>query len=209
MRTIIAASVFISWVCAGYAQSQAELKKRVDLLEERVARLEASIGKPAAKEGAAATKEEIVAAEREKARARMRKDLEVYSREDLGKIEKLYQVANNEWKTDAGVQSLQALIAQYGKANRTGCALLYLGQMTQGDERVHYLVQAIKDFGDCYYGNGVQVGAYARLHLAGFYRKTGQTAKAEVLIKEIKEQYPNAIDHRGNLLADIIAKENK
>ena len=58
----MAASVFISWVCAGYAQSQAELKRRVDLLEARVAKLEASIVKQESKEGAAATKEELTEA---------------------------------------------------------------------------------------------------------------------------------------------------
>lgn len=206
MRAIWVASVFMSVACAVQAQSQADLKKRIDLLEARIAKLEAAAGKPEAKEGAAATKEELVAAERAKAKDRMRKDFEVYSREDLAKIEKLYQVANNEWKTDAGKQSLQQLISQYGKANRTGCALLYLGQMTQGDERVHYLTQAIKEFGDCYYGDGVQVGAYARLYLADTLKQAGQTDKADALIQEIKEQYPNAINHRGRLLADILAK---
>ena len=209
MRAIWVASVFMSVACAVQAQSQAELKKRLDLLEERIAKLEAAAGGTAAKEGAAATKEELVAGERAKAKDRMRKDLEVYSREDLAKIEKLYQVASNECKTDAGKQSLQQLVAQYDKANRTGCALLYLGQITQDDERVHYLTQAIKDFGDCYYGDGVQVGAYARFYLAGTYRKAGQTAKAKALIKEIKEQYPNAIDHRGNLLVDLLARDGE
>jgi len=196
-------ALLCSFTCAVSAQTMTDLKKRIEALEARVAKLESAAGQSETK----ASKEQIVDGERAKARVRMRKDLDVYSREDLGKIEKLYQVANKDWNSDAGKQSLQQLISQYGKANRTGCALLYLGQMTQGDERVHYLQQAIKDFGDCYYGDGVQVGAYARLYLAGTYKKAGQTAKADALIQEIKEQFPNAINHRGDLLADRLAGE--
>ena len=209
MKTIIAASLVLSVVCTGFAQSPFDLKKRIDLLEERVAKLEAAIGKQEARQETTTAKETIAENERALAKARMRKDLEVYSAEDLSKIEQLYQVANKEWRTDAGKKSLEELIAKYGKANRTGCALQYLGQMTQGDERVHYLNKAIEGFSDCRYGDGVQVGAYARFYLAYQYKKDGNEGKAKALFDEIAKLYPNAIDHRGNLLSDVIAKENK
>jgi len=82
--------------------------------------------------------------------------------------------------------------------------LLYLGQMSNGQEREDYLKEAIEDFSDCFYGNGVQVGAYARYYLAHHYRKSGETSKAEKLFTELKEEYPDAIDHKGQLLSALI-----
>ena len=205
MKQVLMVGVCVCAAAAAGAQSLGELKARVGALEERVAKLEARV-EPAVKQ---ASKEEIVAEQRGLAKTRMRQDLEVYSREDLGKIEKLYQVANKQWRSEEGKASLKELIATYGKANRTGCALLYLGQMSTGEDQLDYLKKAIEGFSDCFYGNGVQVGAYARLYLAYRYKKDGQADKAAALFKEIGELYPHAIDHRGNLLSAIIEKEQK
>jgi TolA-binding protein len=206
MKTVMLAAMVVSMVSSGFAQSVMELKQRVEKLEARVAKLEAAAGgAPEAK----ASKEQAVEGERAKAKARMRKDLEVYSSEELGKIEKLYQVANKEWRTEQGKSSLKELVSKFDKANRTGCALLYLGQMSTGDEQIDYLTKAIEGFSDCYYGDGAQVGAYARMYLAYRYKQDKKADKANALFDEIKTQYPNAIDHRGNLLSEIIAKELK
>ena len=134
----------------------------------------------------------------------MRKDSEIYSRDELKEIENLYQVANKQWRTEEGKDSLKKLINKYDKANRTGCALLYLGQMSKGEEREEYLKQTIADFSDCYYGDGVQVGAYARYYLAYHYKESGNTKKAAELFDEIGELYPNAIDHKAKLLSALI-----
>ena len=141
-----------------------------------------------------------------KAKARMRQDLKIYSRGELRKIESLYQVANKKWRSQEGIESLKTLISKYKKANRTGCALLYLGQVSKG-KQIKYLQQAIKEFSDCFYGNGVQVGSYARFKLIWIYLRNGDKAKAHKLIQEIKTNYPTAIDHRGNNLVTIIAHE--
>lgn len=154
-------------------------------------------------------KKKVTVDNKTKARERMRKDLKIYSREELREIETLYQVANKKWRSQEGVESLKLLIENYKKANRTGCALLYLGQMSRGDEQIKYLMQAIKDFSDCYYGNGVQVGAYARFKLLWIYVRNGNKTKADKLVQEIKTNYPDAIDHRGNNLVDIIDREFK
>ena len=122
---------------------------------------------------AQARPEERAEANRAKARERMRRDQELYSPQQIQEIESLYQVANQKWQTEAARKSLQTLVEKYPKANRTGCALLYLGQMTHGDGQVAYLEQAIADHSDCFYGDGVQVGAYARFLLAQVYRKGG------------------------------------
>ena len=149
----------------------------------------------------------VLEAQRTKARERMREDLKIYSKDDLRQIESLYQVANKKWKSEEGNESLKQLIAKYDKANRTGCALLYLGQMTRGAEQVDYLKQAIEKFSNCYYGNGVQVGANARLILSGIYMRNGDKEKAVQLLKEIKTNYPDAITHKGQSLAPMIDME--
>ncbi|MBT8046336.1 MAG: hypothetical protein KJN67_04135, partial [Pontiella sp.] len=184
------------------AHADPKLEKRVADLEKEVAELKAALAPVMEK----AKAEQIVAQQRNEARTRMRMDSEVYSRDELKEIESLYQVANKQWKTEEGKESLKKLISKYHKANRTGCALLYLGQMSKGEEREDYLKQAIEDFSDCFYGNGVQVGAYARYYLAYHYRESGEKKKAAGLFKELGELYPNAINHKGKLLSTLIEK---
>jgi tetratricopeptide (TPR) repeat protein len=111
-------------------------------------------------------------------------------------------VANKQWQSEEAQESLKTLVEKYKKANRTGCAILYLGQMSQGDEQIAYLKQAIKDHSDCFYGDGAQVGALARLFLARAYLNSGNDKKAKPLFEEIRKNYPDAIDHNGNLLVE-------
>ncbi|EIQ01765.1 hypothetical protein OpiT1DRAFT_00340 [Opitutaceae bacterium TAV1] len=143
---------------------------------------------------------------KERARKRFEEDRNIYSVEELRDIEKLYQVANKQWNSPEAKESLKILIEKYPKANRTGCALQYLGQMSSGEEKEQYLKRAIKDFGDCYYGSGVQVGAYARLYLADYYRKQGKANEAKALYEEIQKYYPDAVNHKGKPLGNIIPK---
>jgi tetratricopeptide (TPR) repeat protein len=178
------------------------LKERVAALEAEVAELKEALAPIMEKERA----NQIVTQQRAHAKERMRKDSEFYSRDELREIETLYQVANKQWRTEEGKESLEELINKYDKANRTGCALLYLGQMSKGEERIDYLEQAIAGFSDCFYGDGVQVGAYARFYLASYYKKSGEAEKASELFSEICEKYPSAIDHKGNLLSKLLKK---
>ena len=171
-------------------------------LEKRVAELEAIVAPVVAKAQAG----KMVERQRTKARERMRKDSAVYTREQLREIENLYQVANRKWRSQEGKDSLKQLIKKFDKANRTGCAMLYLGQMSKGKEKQKYLQKAIDDFSDCYYGDGVQVGAYARLHLAYYYKEKGEDKKAAKLFEEIASKYPDAIGHNGRPLSDSMNK---
>ncbi|MCG6156940.1 tetratricopeptide repeat protein [Rubinisphaera margarita] len=181
------------------ADEDADLAARVRQLEERLESLEKKL-EPMLKEQ---NREDLVVRQRTAARERMRQDVETYTREDLQSIERLYQVANDNWQSPEAVESLKTLVEKYKKANRTGCAILYLGQMTKGDQQIRYLKQAIDDFSDCYYGNGVQVGAYGRFLLAYHLKQAGQDAEAERLLTELEEKYPDAIDHRGRLLNEL------
>jgi hypothetical protein len=199
MKRIIIASVL---VCSLIAHADTRLEKRVADLETEVAELKAALAPVLAE----AKAKEVADQQRIKAKERMRKDTEIYSRDELREIERLYQVANKQWKTQEGKDSLKALIEKFDQANRTGCALLYLGQMSTGDEREDYLKQAIEEFSDCFYGDGVQVGAYARYYLAYHYKNAGEQNKAAKLFSEMEQQYPDAIDHKGNLLSTLIRK---
>ncbi len=205
MKTMISAGFvfFLSFLL--YAQDADKigtLEKRIKELEVRVSKLESVLSADMdKKEG-----EKKIEQQRALARERMRKDSEIYSQKELEDIETLYQVANQKWQTQEGKDSLKKMIEKYDNANRTGCALLYLGQMSKGKEREEYLQKAIKGFSDCFYGDGVQVGAYARFYLGFYYKENGQNEKAEELFKEIDSKYPDAIDHKGRSLTDLLKK---
>ena len=179
-----------------------ELADKVRKLEERVDQLEKIVH--VKKEDAQANTQ--TADRRERVRKRFEQDRATYSIEELREIEKLYQIANDKWDSPEAKDSLKKLIEKYAKANRTGCALLYLGQMSSGEEREKYLKQAIDSFSDCYYGNGVQVGAYARFYLAIYYQEIGKKNEASAHFDEIRKNYPDAINHKGRPLADIMPK---
>jgi TolA-binding protein len=146
---------------------------------------------------------EQIDAEKAKARTRMRQDSRKYSEDELRDAEQLYQVANKSWRSPEAWQNLEALVKKYPKFNRTGCAVLYLGQYSKGEQREKYLKQAIDDFSDCFYGDGVQVGAYARYLLAMHYKDTKNPDKAAELLKELIKKYPKSVTHGGDQLAKI------
>jgi len=209
-RTTRGLSVFFAVVsvavvpCVGEAPEATveQLNEQIKALEKRVAELEALILPMRGKLEAEARRARF----RQRFEERTRKDQEAYTPEQLREISTLYQVANRKWNSPEAKESLKKLLAKYDKANRTGCALLYLGQMSGGEEKEEYLKQAMNQHGDCWYGDGVQVGAYARFYLAMHYRETGKTEEADKLLKELRENYPDAINHRGRLLQDLLPK---
>jgi hypothetical protein len=144
-----------------------------------------------------------------KARERMQQDAKNFSDQERRDIESLYQIANQKWQMPEARDSLKTLVEKYKKANRAGCAILYLGQMSRGDEQIAYFKQAIADHGDCYYGDGVQVGAFARFLLAQVYWKSGNAEQAKVLSDEIRSKYREAVDHQGQLLVKQLPDEDR
>ncbi|WP_353565680.1 tetratricopeptide repeat protein [Haloferula sargassicola] len=196
-KTILAAALLALPVTA-----PASLESRVAELEKKVAELEKKLGDaPAADEGKAT---EAVEKNKQAARERGRRDNEVYSIEDRRDIESLYQVANKNWRSNEAVDSLEKLIQKYKKSNRTGCATLYLGQMSEGEQRLKYLRRAVEDFSDCYYYDGCQVGAYARLMLGDTLARNGDLKEAKELAAEIRKDYPTATDHKGQLVVAVL-----
>ena len=135
---------------------------------------------------------------------KMAHDQQKYSQQQLNEAEQLYQVANRKWGTLEASNSLQTMIQKYPDIDRTGCAVLYVAQMSQGEDRARYLQDCIDKYHDCFYRDGVQVGVYARFLLAGDLKQNGEAAKSKALLDEIKSKYPDALDHSGNLLVDSI-----
>ena len=186
---------------AAEADDQAKiraLEEKVARLEARLAELEKRVNPVVAKQTTEQNAQDRAKKQQALARARMSQDLKKHNRDQLREAEQLYQVANKNWRAPEAKQSLQQMIERFPDVNRTGCAALYLAQWSEGEERERLLKEVIEKFGDCFYGNGVQVGAYARFLLALYYKDKGEADKAKDLFEEIRTKYPDAIDHRGN-----------
>jgi len=145
---------------------------------------------------------------------KMTQDWKQYTKTQIQEAERLMGVADKKYGTPEGKAAVQEMVQKFPGLNRTGCAMLYLATMSKGEERTRYFQECIDKYNDCFYGDGVQVGAYARFLLAQDYQQRGQTEKAKALVDELKANYPDAIDHEGNLLLDnygdaFISKQTK
>ncbi len=172
------------------------LSQRIIALEKRVAELEKKLAPVLEEERV----KQIAEARKRRARERMLLDAEHLSRLDLNLIEKAYQTANRDWKAEEAKKALALLTEKYPAANRTGCAVLAMAQASEGDEQIKLLRDAIEKHGGCYYLNGVNVGAYARLYLGMRYKRDGKDAEANKLFAELRADFPDAVDHTGQLL---------
>ncbi|WP_035615867.1 hypothetical protein [Haloferula sp. BvORR071] len=198
--SLIAFAPFSSLLAAD--EDPAALKARVAELEKRLSELE---GKAANEKKLEKLREENVA----KAKKRGSEDKSAYKPEELQEIESLYQVANKNWRSDEAKTSLKKLIDKYDKANRTGCATLYMGQMSEGKERIEYLTKAVEKFSDCYYYDGCQVGGYGRFVLALTLWESGEKEKAQKVLGELKTKYKDATDHKGRPMGEIAEATEK
>ena len=138
------------------------------------------------------------------AREAMSRDARLYNAKEYMEIEADYHAAAARYREADARTVLEAFLKKWTKGNRVGCATLYLAQKSLGEEREKLLRQCISEFGDCYYLNGCQVGALARLHLWSSLKAGGKTAEADALLAELKTKFPLANDHTGKLFADIL-----
>ena len=141
---------------------------------------------------------------RSNAQQRMRQDLAIYATEDFRQLEALYQSANRNLGGPEAKAILQRVVTEFPKSNRAGSAVLYLAQLSSGTEREAYLKSAIEAHGDTWYGDGVQVGALARVQLASSYAADGRLADAKALAKEVVDNFPGAVDHGGRPLVETL-----
>lgn len=178
------------------------LLQRIIALEKHIAELEEKLAPVLEQERI----KDVVKKQKILAHNRMIMDAETHPRHDLNIIEKLYQTANQDWNSEDAKKAVALLQERYPRANRTGCATLTLAQSSDGDEQLKLLQQSIDQYADCYYGNGVQVGPYARLYLAMRYKTDNKDKKANKLFTEIRTRFPNAVDHKGNLLSSHLER---
>ena len=174
-------------------------------LTQRVAQLEKQL-KPVKAQQVMDSRQKAL---REKFMQRYAQDRQKYTPEQLSDAENLMRIGDQKWGSPEAVEACQAMVKKYPGSDRAGCAMLYLADMSKGDDRAKYLQDCIDQYNDCFYGDGVQVGAYARFLLAEDYQSNGETEKAKALYDEIKANYADAIDHSGKLLVESIEAEEK
>jgi len=88
----------------------------------------------------------------------MERERATFSPEQLGDIESLDQSANRDLRAPSSKETSLKLVAMFPTANRAGCALLSLAQLSPPDEREAFFTRAIADHPDAWYGDGTQVG---------------------------------------------------
>lgn len=191
------------------AQQSTEQAQTQMTPEQRIARLEAQVAQLGKLVQPLLIEHEIKVRNiqnRNLARKRMQEDAKTYTKDQLQNMETLYQAANKNLKGPDAKANLEKVVNDYPKSNRAGCALVYLGQITSGDQQITYLKKAIDEHSDCFYGNGVQVGAYARLLLSVRYANDGKKDEALKLLDELKKDYPRSQDHKGQPLELTVAR---
>jgi beta-lactamase regulating signal transducer with metallopeptidase domain len=179
-------------------QEVKQLKAQVAALEKRISEMENSLP-PAERQRAYRVKFD----------RRSDLDRQKYTPEQLVKAEEMMATADRQFGSAACIETLKQMVEKFPNANRAGCALLYLAQSTTGPESEKYFMDCIQKYDDCYYGDGVRVGAFARFCLANYYNATNEDKKAEALYKEIKDNYSDAIDHNGQLLINIMPTKSQ
>ena len=192
---------------AEHAGQVQQLHDRTAALESKVAELEQRLAKQSTASAApAAAQIDPRQSLQGKGRVRMAADLKTYTKDQLSEIEALYQPSNDRARRGSPeiIASLEKLIATYPKANRAGCAQLYLAQWKSGEEREQAFKDAAEKYGDCFYGDGCQVGPYARFQLGNYYFQQNQTDKAKEQYDKIRAETPDAVDHSGQPLVPQI-----
>lgn len=141
-----------------------------------------------------------------KAEEMMARDSRVVSARDMSDLEQTYQIANRNSRSPEAIEALKKVLEKYPKSNRAGCAALYLGRWTQGEDREKYLKLAIDQYSKSYYLDGTSVGGSARLILGHLYKQAGKEVEANKLFEEIRKDYADAQGHLGELIVEQLPK---
>ena len=210
MRHAISAGIIV-WMMVSSATSIAQTNNdEVAKLKERVARLEKQVQEISRFLEPLKGQQDTIITRRKALEETMGKrfaqDRAKFAQDQLVEVEKLFAVVTQKGGTPEAKNSMDKLIKDFPECNRTGCAMLYTAQRAQGEERVKLLNECVDKYGDCFYRDGVQVGAFARYVLARECLAKGDAKKADALASEIKRNFPGAIDHSGNMLLDLQGK---
>lgn len=195
---------FFSLICLAIAlpsyrvvEAQSEAA-RIKELEKRVADLEQQLK---AKSRLEALRERAIQRAHERARAEERR----FSAEQLREIERLYQEAKRADTGEGLARGFQPLLDRFPSANRTGCAILLMARVTQGEAREALLKRAIREHGDACFLDGTNVGGVARLMLAQDAGAAGRADEARRLRDEIAKGFSNELDFGAVPLVDVIS----
>lgn len=135
---------------------------------------------------------------------RQEADHDRYTKEQLSRLEEVYLRAGRQRGEQQSLELLREVVEGYPESNRAGCAAVTLGarllEQGQLDEAERYLLRARDEWDDSFYGDGVQVGAMARVRLADVYSLQDRTSDAQSMVEEVLERYPDAVDHNGRPL---------
>jgi len=198
---LVLAMALVSAGCVVTGNQEVEqLKAKNAALEKRISEME-KILQPLQTQAEQQARQR---AYRERFDRRRELDLKKYTREQLTEAENMYAAAESKWNSPEYSESVKQMVQKFPDANRAGCLLLEFAQNTTGPDSEKCFKDCIEKYNDCYYGDGVQVGAFARFWLADYYSKTNENEKAAALYKEIKDNYSDAIDHNGQLLITLI-----
>ncbi|MBI9100489.1 MAG: hypothetical protein JEY91_18570, partial [Spirochaetaceae bacterium] len=104
-------------------------------------------------------------------------------------------------------RKLLLLLELYPDSNRAGCAVIYLSQMTEGEEREKYLKKAISSYSDCWFGNGVSVEAYAVYLMHLYYKSIGDFVEADIYKTQILNEFKFYYDH-SYLYLGLLVNQN-
>ncbi len=140
------------------------------------------------------------------AREKMGADSKEYRQKEFAELEELYQKGNANPRTPENQVFLKQVVEKFPKSNRAGCAALYLGRYTKGDEQEKYLELAIEKFSGSYYLDGTNVGGYARFVLGMIQHQAGKQSAAKKLFEELRRDYADTTDHGGRLLVENLPK---
>jgi hypothetical protein len=157
-------------------------------------------------------REARLAALRARAKESIEQERQIYSESQVKDIEARYRLARQEGypddvamfvRSDAG-PTLEGLIRDYPKSNRSGCAALILARRVPPAERGRHLRQVIVNHNDAWCESGVQVGGLARALLAVHYAGLERYDLAERLAQEVITSFPDSIDDSGAPLRDLV-----
>ena len=147
--------------------------------------------------------EKNIKSEKRKAKRRMYADMKKYSKKQYDEIQSLYQ-AMYKLKDPEKTAKLKELIFRYPKANRTGCAKLYLAYYTKGNAQATAYLKVIRKFSDCYYGDGTNVGACAKYFLARYYLSHKKMNKVKSIYEDLRANHSAAIHHNKKNIASLV-----
>lgn len=137
----------------------------------------------------------------ERAKTQDENDEKLYSRDQIRMMRPTISAAGKD--NPEGEKALRLILSKYPKASFVGCALFrHAMDCQKSQDKVKYLKMVLKDYEDVVLHNGVQLGAFARYFLSKEALKSGDRAKSQRLMAEIKDKFPNAFDGRWNRLGE-------